>query len=770
MRLRYSVAIPTGLWCLLLCWVALGQSPIAKDVVRLQREADWHFKQGSYDRARRLYQVCLSYPYLSDKSLIQQKQDKTRRMIQLDNAATEALRRGDRVTALSLTKQMLQINPADPYAKATLNDLQVSNNARFSLQDSRLIAQANAFYEKGDWEGASRIYALIDKLPNGKPHPELAARKEAALELAQFEREALTYRQARDWKNVARVRTQAQVKYAKEAGKSRVLQSPPSGPDSPFPIVCSVALQKAMGEMANCSFYKAEATLVTTRKVHIECQNDARLTRKLVVLKAIATNYAIVNSSRIEVSKRPVVTQAYNQLLKLTPNCVRESYFNYVHDQAVVNKNNGNCAQAIILFEEAKRISASLAKQYRVDKEIQVQIDTCKCRDRGKVLLSELQRADRLYRSCECDSAIMAWKSAEYYLCSTNLTGKAAWEAWQEKATDCQKNSATTKRFTALVAQAEEFFAADLCKEAQQRYKSADSLGVRCGTLNKGGIKSALAKCEQCVQKQQYDSSMTKAERSRLADFKKDALRYYREALTYNPPADQLPKLNEIITQLECEEENKNCPPLPPPPPPVVKHLTKLSLIGGSNRLFPEIVSTLYPIKNATGWYEYTGGIRFDHSSLEIPISFCANALYTSVLIYGLNNDKRYADETFKIGYAEINAAIKLHSPKKNEGQPRLYLHGGFSLLLPVKYQYRNSVLNLEDRQVNSLTGTVKVPKGGLGIEWQKPGFGLSIEGYYGSFRGDLFNIDPLRQNINTRGFTSPVNRIIGINSTFRFW
>jgi hypothetical protein len=421
------------------------------------------------------------------------------------------------------------------------------------------------------------------------------------------------------------------------------------------------------------------------------------------------------------------------------------------------------------MFKEAKRISTSLAKQYRVDEEIRVQTDTCKCRDRGKVLLSEVQRADRLYRSCECDSAIMAWQSAEQYLCSTNLTGKATWEAWQEKATDCQRNSVTTKRFATLIVEAEEFFAADLCKEARQRYRSADSLRVRCGTLNKERIASALAKCEQCIQKQQYDSSMTKAERSRQEGYLRDALRYYEEALTHNPPADKISSLTETIANLNCQVKNINCPP-PPDTLKPKKHLTKLSLIVGSNRLFPELVSEKNPVKNVSGWYGYTGGVRFDNISLQSPVSFCASASYTSLLIYGLTDDNRYTNKRFSFNYVEANIMLKLHSPKRYEYRFRPYLHGGFSVLIPVRYQYQDYVLGIRENTLNVLSGTTNLPKGGLGIEWQKPRFGLSIEGYYGSFRGDLFNIDPLGQNMNTRGFTSPVNRIIGINSTFRFW
>ncbi len=682
------------------------------------------------------------------------------------------VRRGNKTKALELLGQMLKLNPADPYAKFSQKDLKYAITDKSSPQNQRLKVRAKEYVDSGQWEKAANILNVIDALPNGRKDPEVVASRRMINDLMAFEREANRYQQAGDWKNLERTRTLVTNRYP-EATKSSILNpvsrpavGPKTGPI--YYAFCTVALEKAATESVSCNFPKAQATLTTARKQYIECRQDARLTRRLTTLGNLEQNLYIISSLKPDISKRDVVTQAYGRALKLAPNCVRPDYFDYVHKQAMVNKNNGNCAQAIILFSQAKRISPSLAKRYRLDEEILVQTDTCNCRELGKVLLSGLQQADRLYRSCECDSAIIAWKEAEKYLCSTNLTGKANWEAWRDKVADCEMNGVNTKRFATLITQAADFFMADLCKEAQQRYQSADSLQVRCGALNKGGIKSALAKCQQCIQKQRFDSTFAKAEHSRLTGFERDALTNYRKALAYNPPADKVPQLNEIIRRLECKFEKVNCPP-DTLISVVKKHLTKFSLMGGGNLIFPELVSTTNPVKNVTGWYGYSGGVRFDNISLKSPISFGASVAYTSILIYGLDDDLQYANEQFSFNYAEANIMLKLHSPKQYKGRIRPYLHGGLSILIPVSYQYQNNISNIQDNTLKALAGTVKLPKGGLGVEWQKPRFGLAIEGYYGSFADDLF-ISPTQQTTNKRGYTSPLNRIIGVTLGLRFW
>lgn len=719
------------------CWLCLytviAQNQKPNDFERLKAQADMYFKGGAYERAIYLYRACLNYPYLAKETEIplQLQISKAQQAIQLDDEAMAIIRKGDKLKAIETFNKILIINPSDPYAKANKNDLQQSLNNSLSVQDQRLLSRADEYIKNKDWEKANILLRLIDKMPNSKHDPMIAKKIQMTRDLAQAEREILEAKKSGNSQEAKRIVQNSTSKYTSETKASPIFKSP--NPKEPLIDYCAPILANAKRELDKCNFDRAEVILANARKMS-ECQNDRRITRQLAIIRSVKKNKADIQGWLGDASKKPFIEQAFANIYKVSPSCISKEYFNFVLNEGIIKQRNGDCADAVVAFQRAKRISNNLAKRENIDLRIS-ESDTCiKCRDKEQIFKVQMALANQLYRNCECDSAVLQWKIAENYLCSTIPTSRKTWEEWRSQIDECEKNKTVVIRFNSLIAQAKELFENKKCEEAKRSYLSADSLQVRCGKLEKNRIDSSLIRCDLCITNQTYERIKFSADSSIRINDKKGALSFYRDAITY-APSDRKKALEITISRLACEVEQVGCPETPKPITPNYLIQKVLLFQGGalSSKVFQnqaESVTAISPSGNIA--------IMIDYISLKKPLSARIGIGYSHQYIHTEETEKKIL-ERFQVGAIQAPISLRLHRPNSNLSSWRPYIGIEYSFIIPVFFQYQNYRYQTELKGITSLSKTNSILGFGFGIERLVETTNCFIEVKYSSLSNDIF-------------------------------
>lgn len=746
--------------CLLCFLTTIAQNQKLNDFERLKAQADMYFKGGAYDRAIHLYRACLNYPYLAKETEnpLRTQIEKSQQAISLDNDAMANLRKGNKTKAIDSFNKILQLNPTDPYAKANKNDLQQSLNNSFSVQDQRLLSRANQYLDKGEWEKANTLLRLIDKMPNSKHDPMIAKKIEMTRELAQAEISILEAKKLGNSKEAKRIAQNYTSKYPAETKDSQIFKNTDLRKSSVD--YCVSVLANVKHELDKCNFDRAEVLLINARKMP-ECQNDPRITRQISIIRSVKKNKADVQSWFGDGSKKQFIEQAFANIYKVSPSCIRKEYFDFVFNEGIIKQRNGDCADAIVAFQRARRISNTLAKKENIDLRIS-ESDTCiKCRDKERIFKAQMALANQLYRSCECDSAIIQWQIAEKYLCSTDLTNRKIWKDWQSQIEECQKNSKTIEQFNLLKNQAKNLLENENCIDAKKRYLSADSLQVRCGKLEKIEINSEITKCDLCIKNQTYERIKVSADSCIRVNDKKGALSFYREAIVF-APADRKRGLETTISRLACEVEQNGCPEIIKSETPNFLLQKAVTIQGGvlSSKVFQNQIESATQISP-------TGNITFqlDYISLKSPISGRIGAGYSHSYIHTEVANKKIL-ERFQIGAVQVPLNIRLHKPKSNLNTWRPYVGLEYIFIIPVTFQYENYSLEKKVIGLTSLSSPNSQVGFGIGLERLVKENNIFIELKYNSLGSNIFRENKLT---GTYYFSIPQVRSLNLNLGYRF-
>lgn len=712
--------------CLLSFLTTIAQNQKLNDFERLKAQADVYFKGGAYERAIYLYRACLNYPYLAKETEIPLRTqiEKAQQAIQLDDEALVYIRKGDKSKAIETINKLLQLNPSDPYAKANRADLQQMINNPFSSQDQRLIAQAEKHIKNREWEKANILFRLIDRMPNRKHALKIAQNIQMTRDQMQAEKEIREAERIGNYQKAKAIAQNMESKY----------------PDAPPPIVkqpsidnCAPILVNAKRELDKCNFDRAEVILTNARKMS-ECQNDRRITRQLVIIRSVKKNKADIQSWLGDASKKPFIEQAFANIYKTNPTCIRKEYFDFVFNDGVIKQRNGDCADAIVSFQKAKRISVALAKRENIDLRI-TESDTCiKCRDKERIFNIQMALADRLYRNCECDSAVVQWQIAESYLCSTVPTSRKIWEEWRSQINECEKNKMTIVRFSSLMAQAKDLFENKKCEEAKKSYLSADSLQVRCGRLEKSRIDSAIVKCDLCIANQTYERIKVSADSSIRINDKKGALSYYRQAIAY-APADRKKAIETTIARLACEVEQIGCPEPPKPETPNFLIQKVFAFQGGASltKTFQNQIEAKTSISPVVSLFA-----QLDYISFKGPLSGRIGIGYSHQYVLTETNNNKLL-EKFQIGEIQLPISIRLHRPKSSLSTWRPYISLEYVFMSPILFQYENYLSEVNLRGLTSLSRTNSLLGFGFGIERLVQKRNIFIDVKYNSLVNDIF-------------------------------
>jgi tetratricopeptide (TPR) repeat protein len=719
--------------CLLCFYTVIAQNQKLNDFERLKAQADVYFKGGAYERAIYLYRACLNYPYLASETEVSLRKqiEKSQQSIQLDDEAMDYLRKGNKSKAIEIITKILQINPSDPYAKANRADLQQSLNSSFSAQDQRLLNRANEYIAKEEWEKANTLLRLIDKMPNSKHDPMIAKKIQMTRDLAQAERGILEAKKSGNSQEAKRIAQNSTSKYGSETKASPIFKSP--NLKEPSIDYCAPILANAKRELDRCNFDRAEVIFANARKMP-ECQNDRRITRQLAIIRSVKKNKADIQGWLGDASKKPFIEQAFANIYKTNPACIRKEYFDFVFNEGVIKQRNGDCADAIVSFQKAKRISVVLAKRENIDLRIN-ESDTCiKCRDKERIFKIQMALADRLYRNCECDSAVVQWQIAESYLCSTVPTSRKIWEGWRSQIEECEKNKITIVRFSSLMAQAKDLFENKKCEEAKKSYIYADSLQVRCGRLEKSRIDSAIVKCDLCIANQTYERIKVSADSSIRINDKKGALSYYRQAIAY-APADRKKAIETTIARLACEVEQIGCPEPPKPETPNFLIQKVFTFQGGASltKTFQNQIEAKTSISPVISLFA-----QLDYISFKGPLSGRIGIGYSHQYVLTETNNNKLL-EKFQIGEIQLPISIRLHRPKSSLSTWRPYISLEYIFMSPIVFQYENYLSEVNLRGLKSLSRTNSLLGFGFGIERLVQKRNIFIDVKYNSLVNDIF-------------------------------
>lgn len=739
-----------------LCLPLTAQQQAQKtDLNQIKLQADAYYREAAYDKALRLYQLCIAYPNGGDKTSFQAQVQKAKRLIQLDDLMLAEVRKSNYSKALAYSEEMLRLNPNDPYVKVTRNDLKSSTNQQFSKQDEQLLSRANELIEQGNWWSAQSILRLVDQLPSGRKNAQVKAKLEMVSQLQQAERAiAIAVRNGDQIKSEQLV-SQIRVKYPTEVIYSPVIASLPKL-DEQYIAARKQLFQAVANHISHCDYFKATQLLVEA-KAKPAFANDLLIQSRINAIRAIERQLQNITNWKTDPSKRNITVQAYKSVYanKNFRACVQDSYYEYMTAEAQMKQNGFNYAGAIIAYKTASSINPTLARRDRVSEKIATCDSLSKCPDKDRTFAALLRTADQLYQQCNCDSAVVVWQSAKMYLsslCPSGSRNQAIWSDWSSKVSDCQKEKSETVRYLNALSTAESMLEERRCQQAKDLLASAGAINVRCGSLSRKRVDSLTSVCQICIKQQCYDSLVTAAERSRRLGFDIDALKYYRQAKECVAKNNEQ-FLNLAIDELTCKVEGKGCPPNPP-----VKHnkqsvalkslLFDLAISGGPLLAKSPDEGTQLAIRSTN--YEKLGlGIQYlpKQSFISVGVGlqlerYFLNALYTPVV------------DSSKITMvnAGIYSYLKIHSPNYRKGNWCPYLSGTYAFSTPMLFtlQSSSSVISSDKKYVTSLLPSVNL---GIGLEKIKGNRSFKVEATFQHMASEVFTNQPNNgYNLSLRG------------------
>ncbi len=729
---------------------AVAQSRVPdNDISRIKSQADMYFRGAAYGKAIRLYQLCISYPNpnVGEKTVLRSQVQKAQRLIQLDDLLLAEVRKINYPKAIAYSEEMLRLNPNDTYVKVTRNDLKSSANQQFSTQDARLLSRADVLIDQGNWSAAQAILRLVDQLPNGRKNSQVAAKLTMVSQLEKAERAIMSASRNGDMIKAEQIVNRLREKYPTEVARSPVIATLPKL-DEQYIAARRQLFQAVAQQIARCDYDRATQLLIEA-KAGSGFATDPQLLSRISTIRRVERQLQNIIDWKTDPNKRIVTIQAYKSVYanKDFRGCIRESYYDYLTAEARMKQNGFNYAGAIIAYKTAVSISPTLARRDQITEKISICDSLSKCPDKDRTFAILMRTADQLYQQCKCDSAGMVWQSAKPYLsslCPTGVRNQSVWTDWSSKLSDCQKEKENTSRYTTLVSQAETLLESQNCQQSKQFLISAANIKVRCSILNKKQIDSLLAVCVICIKQQCYDSLVTAAERSRGLGFDIDALKYYRQA------KECVAKNNEqvlirAINELTCKVEGKGCPLNPSVGSDNLKSDPKVILfdiiLGGG------LMSAKSPDRSFQLPLLYTGYLKLSTGIKFIPKrSFISGGIGIQLSRYQFNagNTPVLTGSNVSILNAGAYSFLKLHSPNLRNGRWHPYLSGGYMLLMPVSFNFRNSQNSVISADKKFLTSSLQSLNAGVGIEKIKRNKTYKVELSYQNTAGEFFRNQPI--------------------------
>lgn len=735
---------------------ATAQQRVSRtDIDLIEIQADNYYRDAAYDKAIRLYQLCIAYPNGANKTPFQLQVQKAKRLIQLDDLMLAEVRKSNYSKALTYSEEMLRLNPNDPYVKVTLKDLTSSKNQKFSKQDEQLLSRANELIEQGNWSSAQAILRLVDQLPNGQKNSQVRAMLEMVSQLQQVERTVAAAIKNGDQIKSEQLVSKIRAKYPTEVIHSPVIASLPKL-DEQYIAARKQLFQAVANQISRCDYYRATQLLIEA-KARPGFANDLQIQARINAIRGVERQLQNITNWKTDPNKRNITIQAYKGIYtnKSFRACVQDSYYEFMAAEAQMKQNGFNYAGAIIAYKAASSINPTLARRDRVSEKIAVCDSLSKCPDKDRTFTALMRTADQLYQQCNCDSAVIVWQSAKTYLssqCPSGSRNQTIWSDWSKKVSDCQKEKSETVGYLTALSTAESMFLDRRCQQAKDLLVSANTIKVRCGSLNSKRVDSLMALCDICIKQQCYDSLVTAAERSRRLGYDIDALKYYRQAkecVTNNNEKF----LTLAINELTCKVEGTGCPPNPVVKPKkkllALKNLLfDLTLSGGPLIAISPDGSTQLGI-HSTNYQKFGLGIHYLPTQSFISVGagvqlerYFLNALGTSVL------------DSSKVTMvnAGVYSFLKIHSPNYRNGSWHPYLSGTYAFATPMLFTLNSSlfVISTDKKFVNSLLPSVNA---GVGLEKIKGNRSYKVEVTYQYMAGETFvNQQASGYNLSLRG------------------
>lgn len=730
--------------------VAVAQNRLPdNDLNRIKAQADLYFRGAAYEKAIRLYQLCITYPNpnAGDKTILQSRIQKAQRLIQLDNLLLAEVRKRNYPKATAYSEEMLRLNPNDPYVKVTRNDLKVSMNQQFSTQDARLLSRADVLIEQGNWSVAQAILRLADQLPNGRKNSQVAAKLDMVSQLEKAERAIVSAGRSGNMIKAEQIVNRLREKYPTEVARSPVIANLPKL-DEQYIAARKQLFQAVAHQIAHCDYDRATQLLIEA-KASPSFSTDPQLAARINTIRAVERQLQNIINWKTDLSKRAITVQAYKSVYanKDFRGCIRENYYDYLTAEARMKQNGFNYSGAIIAYKTAVSISPTLARRDRIAEKISICDSLSKCPDKDRTFAALMRTADQLYQRCDCDSAVLMWQSAKPYLssiCPTGDKNQVIWTDWTDKVSDCQKGKTETSRYVTLLSQAETLLESQSCQQSKKLLTSAAAINVRCTILSKKRVDSLLSMCDVCIKQQCYDSLVTAAERSRGLGFDIDALKYYRQARECVAKTNEQ-ALTRVINELTCKVEGTGCPLNTSVSQSDLKSDLKTILfdviLGGG------VVSTKSPDKSVQLPLLYTGYLRLSTGIKFIPKhSFISGGVGVQMSRYQINaaNTSILTGSNVLILNAGVYSFLDLHSPNFRSGKWYPYLSGGYVLSMPVLFNLKNSQNSVISMDKKFLVPLLTSFNAGLGIEKVRRNKSYKIGFLYQNTAGDFFRNQPI--------------------------
>lgn len=698
--------------------VAIAQNRQSEaDINRMKARADLYFREAAYEKAIRIYQLCVSYPGPGDKQPLKAQVQKAKRLVQLNSLLFADIRKSNYTSALKYSQEMLRLNPNDPYIKATQKDLSQSATQQFSTQDNRLLNRADILIKARKWADARAILRLIDQLPNGRKNAQVATKLEMVGELEAAEGTIAAATRNGDFTRAELTINQVIVKYpdeAKNIGKSAstngIMENSSSLRKQLFELVAQ--------QISQCNYDKAVQLLIDA-KTKGGLTNDLQVSNKISAIRLVERQRQSIIYWKNDPSKRTITLQAYRAVYskKEFRACVRESYYEYLTADARVKQNGSNYAGAILSYKAAISISPVLAKKEHIGQQLIICDSLSRCSDREQVFISLIRTADQLYQQCNCDSAINVWQSAKRYispLCPTNDINLAKWTDWQNKEADCKKEKNNIGQFFSLLANGEELLSVNSCQQSKEILLSASAIKARCSQFSKKRLDSLLAKCDVCLKTQCYDSLMIAAERSYGLGFEIDALKYYRQARECEAKKND-GTLARLINELTCRVEGKGCSPSVIKPVKISKNSVTVEFTVGGGGIIANFTEQVVQLP-----ISYTNHQRISITAKYLPersIFSGGGGFYVGR--YQMNVAKLSANTSGNLSILDIGpmAFLRLHSPAYKTKNWYPYLLGGYTITKPVLFKFEDTDSNKSLTGTNYISPFFKAVMVGAGIE-----------------------------------------------------
>ncbi|WP_420149541.1 hypothetical protein [Spirosoma sp.] len=737
-------------------WLMAQLPKLPGEYERYRQKMVEAFNRGDYQMAGNIARFCLRNYRLSESTELDLLREIRRGVDiqELKNKADLKVRTGDLAGAKAIYRNILTpaYNPADPVIK---NKLQQLDAPAPNLEWVRWERAADKFIADKDFNRANEILRII---PPQKRSPTVVSKLEMTRDLpAKIAHRDQLIREA----NIAeakRIDKELRVKYGPDVVRA-----------DPFEQYDNYLKRRAEADryLFRCRYDLAEREYRQIRQTYPEYSRQ--LTRRIEQIQRFSSTQRNVNDWESDPSKQEAVLQAYSYLYRHSSHCVAADYYNYIFRKGIVQLQNEKFEAALISFNRASYIKVAYAKRISAI----VLRDSCQrmlsCLQRNNVYKTQLAEVERLYNNnkCQGDSAVRLYQRIRSTACPQPSVETD--KIWQDRLLALKTNQADVDRFNSLVASAQQLLSEERCAEAKRLYNQADSIKIDCRVLDKKNIR--LADCEACIQRQQCDSLLQKAELSLKINRRYNALALFKQYRNICDPAGQLVGLSQRIADLECQIQGKNCPEVQDN---IVRSLIKPSIVLGSTYTIPSLSTNGQLLRSDGGWSGALG-MRVERLSFKNWLDLRTELNYARYVFYTLTPNHDLINQRFQIDIADIGFGLKIHTPSRSQrksqfGKLRLYLHGGTAWGWGIRYRYQNFSLDTKDNDIHTLNSSYNLLKGGIGAEIHQKKFGVSIEGVYQSNRRELFNLEPNRNSSNPYFLSSPTLTTIGLRLSLRWW